>query len=419
MSSHCFSPACCVSWAKADLTRKGRGTASRGVAGIGAGIPAVLLAALVLGAYSPAAFPQEADRAVAAGAAPPVTEAQEDESRRGRFLALPIFVTEPAVGEGLGVGLVYFHGGPNPDQTRVSTARQIGKTGRRQKPPPTATGVFGLYTSNETAGAGIGHSRTLNEDRYRLTGAAAEARINATYYLGDLPFDFSVAGELLYGVFKRRVADSNWFIGLSASIVNADAEFDIDFFDPRDFGLLNFSFTDVGMAGTAIYDSRDDSMMPSSGQLVDFTVWRYDDAIGGDFNYWTARIKANSFHELGERVVLGARFEAGTAEGSVPFYAEPYVPLRGIPALRYQGEVAGVVEVEGRFNFARRWSALAFAGLGFVAARTPEVESQDDLRAFGAGIRFLALKEQNVWVGLDIARGPEDYAWYIQMAHPW
>ncbi len=378
----------------------------------------MLLAVLALLAHMPCAFPQERDQTAAAATAP-TPETQEDERSRGRFLALPILVTEPAIGEGLGIGLVYFHGAPNLDQTRVSTARKIGRTGRRQKPPPTATGVFGLYTSNETAGAGIGHSRTFEEDTYRVTGAAAEARINATYYLGDLPFDFSVQGELLYGTFKRRVADSNWFLGLSASVVNADAEFEVGFLDPGDFDLLNFSFTDVGMAGVAIYDSRDDSMMPNSGQLVDFTVWRYDDAIGGDFNYWTARIKANSFHELGKRFVVGARFEAGTAQGSVPFYAEPYVPLRGIPALRYQGEAAGVVEVEGRFNFARRWSALAFAGAGFVDARSPEAKSEGDLRAFGAGIRYLALKEQNAWIGLDIAKGPEEYAWYIQMAHPW
>jgi hypothetical protein len=39
--------------------------------------------------------------------------------------------------------------------------------------------------------------------------------------------------------------------------------------------------------------------------------------------------------------------------------------------------------------------------------------------AGGFGIRFLALKEQNFWLGLDVAQGPEIKAWYIQMGHAW
>ena len=103
----------------------------------------------------------------------------------------------------------------------------------------------------------------------------------------------------------------------------------------------------------------------------------------------------------------------------MPFFALPFVRLRGIPALRYQGESAGAVEVEGRYNFGKRWSAVAFAGVGFAEARVPFADTEDDIRAYGAGIRFLALKEQNVWLEVDVAKGPEDYAFYIQVGHPW
>ena len=34
---------------------------------------------------------------------------------------------------------------------------------------------------------------------------------------------------------------------------------------------------------------------------------------------------------------------------------------------------------------------------------------------YGIGARFRVLKNQNVWVGVDIARGPEDTNWYIQV----
>jgi hypothetical protein len=78
-----------------------------------------------------------------------------------------------------------------------------------------------------------------------------------------------------------------------------------------------------------------------------------------------------------------------------------------------------VVEVEGRYNISLRWAAIAFAGGGFTNSEDPTLDTLDDIFAFGTGLRFQALKEQNVWVGLDIAKGPEEYAWYIQVGHPW
>ena len=341
------------------------------------------------------------------------SEKPEEESDGGNFLAIPLIITEPAIGEGLGAGVVYFHDTPD-SKPKVTSGRSLARTGRKQKPPPTATGVFGFYTNNDTYAIGIGHARTFLDDTWRMTAALADARINATYYVADLPFRFTVEGELLYGNFKRRIANSNWFFGLSASYADADATF-------RDLGsgLFDFDFTDIGIAAMGIYDSRDDSMMPSSGRLVDLTVWKYDEAIGGDFDYWTSRLKVNSFHKFLDKFVLGLRFEVGTAEGEVPFYAEPFVPLRGIPALRYTGEVAGVVETEFRYQFAKRWAVLAFAGAGFVDDFDPATGTEDDILAWGIGGRWLALREENVWVGIDLARGPEDDAFYIQLVHPW
>lgn len=47
--------------------------------------------------------------------------------------------------------------------------------------------------------------------------------------------------------------------------------------------LLNFDMTTVGVAGTVTWDRRGNATMPEKGQLIDFSVWRYGDAIGSDF----------------------------------------------------------------------------------------------------------------------------------------
>jgi hypothetical protein len=347
-------------------------------------------------------------------------EEEKAEIQEGKFLALPIFITEPAIGEGLGVGLVYFHPQKPVELPKILTGKEVKRVGRRSKAPPTASGVFAAYTSNDTSAIGFGHARTMMNDKYRFIGAIASLNVNATVFASDIPFDFNIEGNLIFSSIKRRFGDSNVFLGLSVSSLDADVKFKlggngntppIEFFD--------YDFRQTGLALSGIYDARDDTMMPSSGQLVDLTTWWYDDAIGSDFDYTSIRLKAHSFHQLHEKFVLGFRFDASTVSGDPPFFAVPFVSLRGIPALRFQGDTAGVFEVEGRYNFADRWAGIAFAGVGYTDTSAPIFDTENTIRAAGAGLRYQALKAQNVWVGLDFARGPEEDAWYIQVGHPW
>jgi hypothetical protein len=331
---------------------------------------------------------------------------------------LPIFITEPAIGEGIGAGLVYFHK-PPAVRPKVLTGDTIVKTARRSKPPPTATGIFAAYPNNDTTGVGIGHARSMKDDKYRFVGMFADMKVVAATFASDIPFNFELAGNLAFASLKRRFGDSNVFLGLSLSALDADIDFRLGSGGMPPVSLFDFGFTTVGTAISGVYDARDDTMMPSNGQLVDLTTWWYDDAIGSDFDYSTLRLKAHSFHQLHRKFVLGLRLDVTTVGGEPPFFAVPFVSIRGIPALRYQGDTAGVVEVEGRYQLSDRWAAIAFAGKGFTDTDRPAQDTDDNIRAAGVGIRFKAIKEQNIWVGLDIARGPEEDAWYIQVGHPW
>ena len=110
---------------------------------------------------------------------------KEKDPNRGRILPIPVFITEPAIGDGLGLVLAYFH----PKKTvsnkdRLASLESIGNASSEQEPPPTVTGVFGAYTSNETATAGAGHMNTFKDDHIRFTAVAAWANVNSTFYLG-------------------------------------------------------------------------------------------------------------------------------------------------------------------------------------------------------------------------------------------
>lgn len=382
---------------------------------------AALLAFLGLFAGS-SVFAQDSDAdsepETASETAVPGTEATESKAIKGRFLPAPFVITEPAIGKGLGLGMIYFHGRDAVERPRIQSANALGNTARRGKPPPTATAAGGFYTDNETAGVAVAHSRSMLDDKYRIVGILASMDIHATYYEQDQGFDFNLDADAIYARGQRRMGDSNVFFGLSFGVLDGDIGFDIEPGVAPD-ALLVSGFTDVGVAGSAIYDSRDESMMPGAGQLLDLTIWRHDDFLGSDFNYTNTRIKALSFHQLAEKFFLGLRLDVAGNKGDAPFFAIPFVGLRGIPAMRYQGDTAGAIEIEGRYAISPRWAAVAFTGAGFVDWDDSSIPTEDDIYTYGFGARFQLFTEQNVWIGLDIAEGPEGSNWYIQIGHPW
>jgi hypothetical protein len=87
--------------------------------------------------------------------------------------------------------------------------------------------------------------------------------------------------------------------------------------------------------------------------------------------------------------------------------------------MRYQNELVGVVEIEGRWNVLRRWALVGFFGKGATAGDTPVFDDANDVDAIGAGVRYLYVPDLDLWVGADVAWGPEDTAWYIQVGHAW
>ena len=382
---------------------------------------------LLLSLCAPAASFQEGDHDEAAVtmAEPPPEDAEVDEGPTPwyrRIIPIPVVITEPAIGEGLGLALGYFH--PDRESSyvpkRVESTDVVRDVSIARDAPPTITGVVAAATTNGTWAVGGGHIDSFRNDTIRFLGYGGYANVVSELYLFGQPFEFELTGMLLESEVKFRINESNWFLGASVEFYDANTVFRIDLPDekpPIDF--LADDFRDVGLALKVMRETRDDTIFPSDGQLLDITLSRNDDAFGGDYEYTTLKAKFHSFHPFADRWVLGWRVDYSIVDGAPPFYAVPWITLRGIPALRYQGDEVLVGEVEGRYQFNDRWAAVAFGGRGYTSSDFFGIEDGDDIYAFGAGGRFLLLQEHNAWVGIDIARGPEDTYYYIQVGHPW
>lgn len=122
---------------------------------------------------------------------------------------------------------------------------------------------------------------------------------------------------------------------------------------------------------------------------------------------------------LSEAWFLGVRGQFEASFGDTPFYARPYIALRGIPSLRYQGEEVVSGEAELRWRFHPRWSVVGFGGVGVAWNDFEEFESQQEAASGGFGFRYLVARKFGLLAGLDAAWGPEDGVIYVQFENAW
>lgn len=343
------------------------------------------------------------------------------EKERFRLLPIPILITEPAIGEGIGLTLALFHPvkqGKVVD-TRIATPESIAEVPDSRAAPPVVTAVAGAYTNNDTWFAGLGHVNNWRNDAIRYTGALAKARVNSRIYLLNLPVRFSMETDLIFQELTFRIGHSDFMLGGGLIYLDARNRFGLGQRVDEEDERFALDFKDIAVSAKLAYETRDNIMNPTSGQLVELAVLRYDEAFGGSFDYWSWKAKALSFHSLTQKLTLGLRLQFASIGGKPPFFAYPYVKLRGIPALRYQDKMAGVAEIEGRYLLAPRWEVSAFTGLGYVSDDIPLFDNPDKLYNFGVGARYKVFDAHNVWLGIDVARGPEDWNYYVQVGQAW
>ncbi len=109
------------------------------------------------------------------------------------------------------------------------------------------------------------------------------------------------------------------------------------------------------------FDSRDNIFTPLSGTYLDLSAGLFSQVLGSDDDFQRINLAAMQFVALDPNVSLGGRASATLSFGEVPFYMRPFVALRGVQAMRYQGEDVAQFEAELRWQFWKRFSLVGFA----------------------------------------------------------
>ena len=355
------------------------------------------------------------------------------------FLPVPIIITDPAVDGGLGAVGLFFHETEEQQEARRKALKDPG-AGPQYILTPSLSGVAAAYTGNDSWFVGGGHMGFFRQGRIRYMGGGGYGDVNLDFFgFGEVglvnPIELNTRAAAVVQSLKFKVGDLPIFAGFSQRYVNAKirpgnlGDLSGDFLPP-DLqerweeivrGLLTQDVTISALGVNLELDSRDNFFSPRSGYKYEFEhVW-YRDAFGSDIEYELTHLKGLNYWKLADKWRGASRFALQNAEthGLLPPFATPGIQLRGIQALRYQGNSVGVVEAELTWQLNFRWSVNAFAGSGWAANKIGDLFDTPSRITKGGGFRYLVASRYGFEMGLDVARGPEQTVFYIQAGTAW
>jgi len=328
------------------------------------------------------------------------------------FLPVPIIVTEPAIGYGGGLALLWF-------RESLGERRAQG----RLSPPDIFGGALAATENGTTLAGGFGLV-SFGQENWRWRGFIGRPDVNLDFYgaggdlgTGQQHVGYNLEGWATTQHLLRRIGDSDNWVGVRWNYLDFNARFDSSRPQPIAQGVREIQSSGFGVF--LEHDSRDNFFTPSRGWKGYVESAFYSPDFGGEAKYQTYRANAFGYVPMSKALILGGRIDARAARGDVPFYQLPFIEMRGIPFFRYQDENVGLVEAELRWNVTPRWALVGFAGTGRTWGTSKSFSDADSASSWGLGFRRLMARRLGIYMGIDIARGPEETAFYIQAGSAW
>ena len=355
------------------------------------------------------------------------------------FLPIPIIITDPAVDGGLGLAGLFFHETDEQKKKRLEMLRN-SEDGSQFLLTPSVSAVAAATTGNDSWFAGGGHMGFFKQGSIRYMGGGGYGDVNLDFFgFGEVqmvnPLELNTKAAMVMQSLKFRIGDSSFFVGPVQRFVDArimpkslgDLSGDIlppEFQDRWQEFVRNLLTQDVRTSGLGIvasFDSRDNFFSPRAGYRYEVEHLWFRDSFGSDIEYQLTSFSGLNYWNLTDKFRAALRIggDYAATDSLLPPFAMPGIELRGLPAMRYQGNVVAVAETELTWQVDARWALLAFAGVGRTANSVSELEDSPSRVAKGVGFRYLIAKRYGFEMGMDVARGPEEDVIYIQGGTAW
>ncbi len=334
------------------------------------------------------------------------------------FIPIPLIITEPALG-GFGGAIIPVFIKKRPPYLD-SINGQLVKTPVQ----PDITGGMGLYTVNGTWGGLAFRSGTLIKSRIKYSIGGGFINLNMAFYrtfeqLGEkkLNFNFKVSPFSAQAI--KRISHSRWYAGFKYLFLHTDVRYAGDSI-LESLGKPLESKSVISQLGMIVeLDNRDNIFTPDKGIKFHIDAVFSDNILGSDYDYWKMNYYMFAYTPISKKIVGGFRLDGRQAFGDPPFYMLPYIDMRGIPTARYQGNVDILSEVEMRWDVVKRWSVMAYAGAGKAFDEWDKFADANWAWSYGTGFRYLLARKFKLRTGIDVAHGPDTWAYYIVFGGNW
>lgn len=290
---------------------------------------------------------------------------------------------------------------------------------------PDISGLGGLAAQNGTWAAFAGDASRWLDGRLRTLAGAGVGQANLSFYgLGFERADFE--REVGYSLaFGAVVAQANWQLApaspWAAGLRYVYASVTPKLRDEPLFPGLADRITVRVSAPTAIveFDTRDNVFTPTRGVYAEGSLLASREALGASDNFERFQQVLMGWVPLTRSLTLGLRGEYAWSSDGTPFFLRPFVAMRGVPALRYQGDQMGSLQAELRWQFSDRWSAVAFGGTGKTRTERKAFVATQDVASGGVGFRYELARKFGLHAGMDVAASPGTAAVYFQVGSAW
>ena len=368
---------------------------------------------------SAACFAEDSAPADASGPKPSrFRDPQDGQIDLGKFLAepraflpIPLIVTEPAVGYGGGIAGMF-----------VRPRKQAGNEGYAR---PNMSIVGGIATENGTWAGFAGDSSRWFDDRVQTLAAGGGGKLNLDFYgLGDrasldqkVSYSLDFALLFLQGDWKPA-PKSHWSFGLRYVYANVEPTLRDA---PAQFpGLLDGEDVKISApAGVIEFDSRNNLFTPTSGIYAESVYLASSEDLGSTADFQRFQQVVMGWIPFNDQWTLGMRGDYQWASEDTPFFLRPYIKLRGVAAMRYQGDEMASAELEARWQFRGRWSLVGAAGYGTAHSERELFTATRDVWSGAVGFRYELARLFRMHAGMDVGFSNGEAAVYFQIGNAW
>ncbi len=332
---------------------------------------------------------------------------QSDTSRGMKKILLPVVVYSPETQLGVGaLGILLWH----PKRTESSYTRTSNAE------------LLFLYTSKNQSIILPKYTIFTAGEKYYIEGIVEILLNFPEFYYGigsktPIINQEEVNSQLIGWESKwlrKVVPNQKIFLGLETRYFNRS---DIN---TKPGGLLEsekptgyHGYTSVGIGPALTWDVRDNVVNPSKGFFLDLRVTFHGKFLGGTVTYNRFILDMRKYFNLfpSTRQILAVQAFGNFVVGNVPFkeLAELGGPriMRGYFRGRYRDNYLLSFQAEYRIPVYKWFGAVAFAGIGQVA-NAKNTSFNEFKNSYGAGVRIMINKKENLNLRLDYGRGDKN-----------